>query len=305
MRTGKLVIAGSFVKMIIYTIFAFLCSLLYSLSSVLCKYGLQHDVDIRSLPLPRLAAFLARNKIWLLGVLLAVIANIAMIQIQSRLDVSIVYTILNFSYIFVLVLGHYYLHESLTEYQWLGVVVVAMGTLMILGIQEKTTGEPTDVANLLNMTSVSLMAIIVLVFVGRYNKSINYEIPFAISAGICFGLVETYLKATTNMVTGEEGGFSVFSLQDMRDLVSVWPFFVMFFYGALGWLFLQITYSHGNVSVTVPLVAVSQRMVSMFSGYYVYDEFFGLVKWMGVFSILLGISIMVVATLRVEEPKTV
>ena len=291
--------------MITYTFFALLCCLLYSASSVLCKYGLQHDIDIHSLSVKQLAVFLAGNKIWLLGVLLAVVANVSMIQIQSRLDVSVVFSILNFSYVFVLILGHYFLRESLTQDQWLGVAIVAIGTILILGIDKKITGQPTEIANLLTLTSTSIMVIVALISTARYNKKINYELLYAISTGACFGLVETYLKATTNMVGEVDGGFSILSLQNMRTFVSVWPFFVMFFYGALGWLCLQITYSHGNISVTVPIIAVTQRAVSMFGGYYVFGETFELIKVMGLIAIVVGIFILIFSSLGVEEPKTV
>lgn len=291
--------------MITYTFFAFLCSLLYSLSSVFCKYGLQHDIDVRTLSLNKLVVFLAGNKIWLLGVLLALVANFAMIQIQSWLDVSVVYSILNFSYIFVLVLGHFFLREELNQDQWLGIAIVITGTLLILGIDDKNTGQPTAVANLLTLTAASILTIATLVSLARYHKHFNYEILYAISTGLCFGLVETYLKATTNLAADAGGGFSVFSLSSLREFVSVWPFYVMFCYGALGWLFLQITYSHGNVSVTVPVVAVTQRILSMFGGYYVYGEFFGWVKIMGIVAVIVGIFVLVSSTLRIEEPKTI
>lgn len=291
--------------MITYTFFALVCSLLYSVSSVFCKYGLQHNVELGSLSTSRLVVFLAGNKFWLLGLLLAVVANVAMIQIQSRLDVSVVYSILNFSYIFVLVLGHYFLRESLHPDQWFGVVVTAMGTFLIVGVNEKNTGQPTEIVNLLTLTGASILVIATLILTAWNNKWIQYEILYAICAGINFGLVEIYLKATTNMAGGEGGDFSIFSLQSMREFVSGWPFFVMFFCGAVGWLFLQITYSHGNVSVTVPIVAVMQRIVSIFGGYYVYDELFGLIKIMGVITILLGIFILIFCTLRIEEPTTV
>ncbi|MGH8553161.1 MAG: EamA family transporter, partial [Methylococcales bacterium] len=283
--------------MITYNFFTLVCSLLYSFSSVLCKYGLQHDVDIRSLSPSGLALFLAGNKIWLLGVLLAVVANVAMIQIQSRLDVSVVYSILNFSYIFVLIMGHHVLRESLNADQWFGVVVVTMGTLMILGVYEVNTAQPTSIGNLLKLTGTAFLMIALLISTAWHNKETQYEIIYAICAGICFGLVEIYLKATTNMATSEDGSFSILSWQSIRVFLSVWPFFVMFACGAVGWLFLQITYSHGKVSVTMPVVAVIQRIVSIFSGYYVYDELFGLVKIMGVLTILLGISLLVYSTL--------
>lgn len=291
--------------MVIYSILAFICSLLYSISSVLCKYGLQHNIDVRSLSPKKLASFLAGNKVWLFGVFLAVIANISMIQIQSKMDVSIVYSLLNFSYIFVLVLGHYFLHEHLNQEQWTGVGVVILGTFFILSIEDNTTGHPTNLDNIFQLTGATFIVIAALISMAWRYKQLNYEILYAICTGICFGCVETYLKATTNMVTLETGSFSIFSKQNVIDFVSIWPFYVMFVYGALGWLFLQITYSHGNVSITVPIVAVTQRIVSMFSGYFVYDEFFGLVKILGVLTIILGIFMLVFSTLRIEEPTTV
>lgn len=291
--------------MVIYSILAFFCSLLYSISSVLCKYGLQHNLDVRLLSLKKLAAFLAGSKVWLLGVLLALVANISMIEIQSKMDVSIVYSILNFSYIFVLVLGHYFLHEHLNQEQWVGVGVVVLGTLLILSIDDTATGQSTNIANILQLTVVTILVISALISLAWRFKHLNYEILYAVCTGICFGCVETYLKATTNMVAGEAASFSIFSMQSVREFVSIWPFFVMFVYGASGWFFLQITYSHGNVSITVPLVAVTQRIVSMFSGYYVYGEFFGFIKVLGIVTIIFGILVLVLSSLRIEEPTTV
>ena len=289
--------------MIIYSVLALACSLLYSVSSVLCKYGLQQKINLRSLNLKQLAVYLVSNRVWLLGVFLATVANVAMIQIQSRLDVSVVYSILNFSYVLVLVLGHYFLHEKLNPEQWTAIAVVVFGTLLILTVGQATTGQPTDISNILVLTVGSLSLVVLLIAIPWWYRNPNYELFYAVCTGICFGCVETYLKATTNMVATETGSFSIFSVRDVLDFLSIWPFFVMFLYGAAGWIFLQITYSHGNVSITIPLVAVTQRLVSMFSGYYVYGEHFGVVKLLGVITIVLGILMLVVSTLRIREPK--
>lgn len=291
--------------MIIYSILALVCSVLYSVSAVLCKYGLQHNVNVRELGLRRLIGFLANNRLWILGVVLSLVANLSMIQIQSRLDVSIVYSILNFSYIFVLVLGHYFLNEHLNREQWYGVGVVVFGTMLILAIQDNTTGHPTHVPNLLILTGCSVFLIASLILTAVKNRKLNYEILFAISTGICFGCVETYLKATTNFVSMETGSFSIFSLDSMQEFVLCWPFFVMFLYGAAGWFFLQVTYSHGNVSVTVPLIAVTQRIMSMSSGYFVYGEYFSFLKVSGIITIIVGVFILILSTLSVNEPETI
>ena len=291
--------------MILYSILAFVCSLLYSVSAVLCKYGLQHDVELRTLSLNKLIQFLITNKIWIIGVLMSGLANIAMIEIQSRIDVSIVFSLLNFSYVFILVLGHYFLNEHLNRDQWIGVGVVVLGTAMILGVRDPATGVDTRVDLLLLMTGGALTVIGGLIFTAWRNKKINYELLAAVGTGISFACVETYLKASTNLVTSDTGHFSIFSLDSIKHFLTIWPFFVMFAFGAVGWLLLQITYSHGNVSVTMPIVAVTQRLVSMTGGYFIYGEQFTFLRFLGLFTIILGVFMLILSTLKIEEPKTV
>ena len=52
---------------------------------------------------------LVTDKAWLLGIFMSGFANVVMIQVQSVIDISVVYPILNFSYVFALVLGYLYL----------------------------------------------------------------------------------------------------------------------------------------------------------------------------------------------------
>ena len=291
--------------MIIYSILALLCSILYSVSAVFCKYGLQHNIELRTLSLQQLVLFLSRNKIWIIGVLMSGVANIAMIQIQARIDVSIVFSLLNFSYIFILVLGHYFLKEHLNNDQWLGVGTVILGTVMILGVSNPASGRDTDFGNLLFLSGCAVVAIGALIYIAYSETKVNYEIIYAVCTGISFACVETYLKASTNMVTADMGRFSIFSLDSIKHFLSIWPFFVMFAFGAVGWLFLQITYSHGNVSVTMPVVAVTQRIVSMSGGFFVYGEQFTMLRTIGLLTIVLGVAMLIFSSLKIAEPKTV
>jgi drug/metabolite transporter (DMT)-like permease len=284
--------------MVIYSFAAFVCSLMYAISAILCKIGLQ-TVVADSLSINRLFNFLIHRKIWLLGVALSGLANIAMIQIQSQLDVSIVYSFLNLSYVFILVMGHYLLKEMLTYLQWIGVAVVILGTLLLLAVTDPASGQATNTSVLLLMTGVSLTAVVFLVISAKvWSSETNYEIFFAICTGICFGALEIYLKTTTNIVTGELGEFSIFSLSSVTSFVQSWPFLVMFVFGAIGWFCLQITYSHGNVSVSVPIIAVTQRIVSTMGGYYVFGEDFSLLRVLGIATIICGVLLLVLASIR-------
>lgn len=291
--------------MVLYSILTLVCSILYSISAVLCKYGLQHNINVRSLSFKALMLFLINNKWWIIGVVLAGIANVSIIEIQSRLDVSIVYSLLNFSYIFVLVLGHYFLHEHLDEVQWLGVGVVIIGTATILAVPDPITGMDTDIPNLLILTTIAVLAVFILIATAYQNKQLNYEILYAVCTGICFGCVEIYLKTNTNLVVAETGQFTIFNMESIKHFLTVWPFFVMFCFGAFGWVFLQVTYSHGNVSVTIPTMAVTQRIVSLSGGSFVFGETFSMLRIAGLSAIIFGVLILVVSTINIEEAKTV
>lgn len=290
--------------MFFYTFFAFACSFIYSLSAILCKYGLQYNIDVRNLSVGELIRFLSTNGWWITGVLLSGIANVAMIEIQAHLDVSIVFSFLNFSYILILVLGHYFLREHLNKEQWLGVSAVTIGTLMLLAVRNPVTGSGTDIETLLYFTACAVSVVLILIYTLYKIPNVSYEIFAAMCAGICFGCVEMYLKSSTNLVASENGQFSIFNSVSIKYFLTAWPFFVMFVFGAIGWLFLQVTYTHGSVSVTIPIIAVSQRITSLASGYFVFGEVFSLLRAMGVLAILSGVAILILATLNFDEPQT-
>ncbi len=179
--------------MYIFTLLVFLCSFLYGLSAVLCKYGLQHDVDLRKQSFKSLFLFLVKNKTWLAGVVLSFVTNIVVVELQTVLDVSIVYPILNFSYVFVLVLGFYFLDEVLNSRQWMGVVTVIGGTALILFIDSPTTGHDANLINLALISGVSIITIIYIVYTVYKSNVENYEIGYALCTGLSLGIVQIYI----------------------------------------------------------------------------------------------------------------
>ncbi len=290
--------------MIIHTLLVFFCSFLYGLSAVLCKHGLQHKVDVRSFSFISLLLFLVKNKIWIIGVVLSFVTNIAVVELQSFIDVSVVYPILNFSYIFVLILGYYFLNEILYKRQWIGVTTVVCGTLMIILIDNPSTGEGTNRQSLFLLNSISIAIILFLIIKVWRQKIENYEIYFAICTGICFGNVETYIKANTNMVLADLGHFSVFSMDSLAHFVMMWPFFVLMVFSVLGWVCMQVTYSHGNVSVSVPLFAVIQSCITLSCGYFVFGEHFAFQKILGIITIVSGVVMLVLSSVNTVQLDT-
>lgn len=289
----------------IFTLLVFSCSFLYGLSAVLCKYGLQHNVELRSQSFKSVVFFLAKNKIWLSGALLSFVTNIAIIELQTVLDVSVVYPILNFSYIFVLLLGYFFLNEVLNSKQWFGVVTVIVGTALILFIESPATGHQANIWNLALISVVSIVIIGYLVYTVYKRNIENYEIIYAICTGLSLGIVQIYIKANTNLVTVELGHFSIFSMESVIYFFTLWPFLMLTIFSVVGWVCTQITYSHGNVSISVPLFAVIQSVVTLVFGYFVFGEQLELQKICGAVTIASGVAIVIFSTANEVEIKTV
>ncbi len=230
---------------------------------------------------------------WLAGVVLSFVTNIAVIELQTVLDVSVVYPILNFSYIFVLLLGYYFLNEILNSKQWFGVLTVICGTALILFIETPATGQQANVWNLALISGVSIVSIATIVYWVYKCNTENYEIAYAICTGLSLGLVQIYIKANTNLVALELGHFSIFSMDAVLVFFTLWPFFMLTVFSIIGWVCTQITYSHGNVSISVPLFSVIQSVVTLVFGYFVFGEQLDLQKIAGAFTIVSGVAIVI------------
>ena len=285
--------------MLTYVALILVCCFMYGASAVLCKYALQRRGAVVS-PMSWRQKILAvvTNKIWLIGVALSVSANLIIIQVQSLADLSIVYPILNFAYIFALILGYFFLNELLTRTQWLGVAITVTGTAVLLFVEDPSTGRQTDIAHLAAISSMSTLLIAGLILSAWKDRRQIWEVYYAICAGIAFGNVETFLKATTNMTIAEIGHFSVFSWESMHEFMTVWPFFILMAFGIIGFIFMQMAYSHGDVSVSVPLITMTQRPVTLFSGYFAFGETFPLIKIIGISTILIGVIVITHSTIR-------
>ena len=191
-------------------------------------------------------------------------------QIQSVLDLSVVHAILNSSYIFTLFLGYFIFNETLTKAQWIGICFVIIGAALIFSMERPITGGLTDIRNLIGLTIVSLSIITIFIAVAIYNNRINYEVMYALCAGIAFGMSQVYVKATTNHISMEIGYFSVLSLDSLSEFLTAWPSIAVVVFGIFGFICMQISLSKGKISICIALLAVISRAISTTSGYYIF-----------------------------------
>jgi multidrug transporter EmrE-like cation transporter len=280
---------------------ALFCSFLFAVGAVLCKYGMRTlNSDIPP-NIFRFAWFLVRNRIWFFGVFVSLATNAAVLQIQSVLDLSVIHSILTSTYIFTLLLGYVFLDEKLSKAQWLGTVTVMIGTTAIVFVEQTISGGQTDTDNLLLLSMLSISIIASLLLFAKACESINYEIAYAIAAGIAFGNCQVYVKASTNMIEDHTGSFSILSLHSISEFLNIWPSLALVLFSVTGFLCMQFSFSHGKVSICVALLAVISRTISTSSGYYIYGEDFSGLKILGIAIILTGVFIITFASIKKEK----
>ncbi len=139
------------------------------------------------------------------------------------------------------------------------------------------------------------------------RKSENHEIAYAICTGLSLGMVQIFIKTNTNLVTVELGRFSIFSIFSTENVFyffTVWPFFMLILFSIVGWICTQITYSHGDISISVPLFAVIQSVVTLIVGYVVFGEQMALQKIAGTVTIVLGVVIVILSSTNEVEMET-
>ncbi len=283
--------------MFLYGAIVIFCCVLYGASAVLCKYALQRELPQHASWKQKARAAI-RNKFWLAGWLAGASANLIIIEIQSLADITLVYPLLNFAYVFTLILGYLFLQEILSREQWIGVITAILGTTILLFVSDPSTGHESYLLPLGVVTGLSLIAIIALVAAALRDERPIHEIYFATCAGIAFGNVEMFLKVNTNLIASQLGHFSITSWESLSAFITLWPVLFIVVFSLIGFIFMQIALAHGDVSVSVPLVIITQRPVTLVAGYGVFGEEFPAIKIIGIGAMLLSILVITVATIR-------
>ena len=220
------------------------------------------------------------------------------------LDLSVIHSVLNTSFVFTLILGYLFLGEVLTKKQWFGTIIVMIGVTIIMFIDNPATGQMTEMNHLIILGLVSAVLITALIVTANHVAGLNFEILYAIAAGIAFGNGQVTVKAATNSVTESTGDFSVLSMQSLAEVFNVWPSLGVIIFSVVGFICMQISFAHGKVSITVALMAVISRAISTSSGYFIFGELFPFEKLVGIMVILTGVFIITFVSVR-AQPETV
>jgi drug/metabolite transporter (DMT)-like permease len=101
----------------------------FTLKSAMNEIGRIGKQQVKT-PVTTVVRTLKEPKLWL-GLVLFGISSVFWLVVLSRVSLSIAYPLVGLSYIVVVFISRYFLHESVPAMRWLGVTVIALGIALI------------------------------------------------------------------------------------------------------------------------------------------------------------------------------
>jgi multidrug transporter EmrE-like cation transporter len=220
----------------------------------------------------------ARNKIWLLGLILATVSWYVYLPALEFADLSLLSPLAGVGLIILVVFSRFYLKEPISKVEVAGMALIVIG-VVILGVTT-TPEEPNWTLDQVNaifgqpanlwFTGILIVVIVALIALPILKQYRWADVCFGSAAGIMMGVGGVYSKA---FVAGFVG-------QGVFYALASWPwwiYIIMLIFGNMGGTVIQqMGLQHGKAIIVVPLVTILSLFISTLGGLIVFLEWAGL-----------------------------
>ncbi len=213
----------------------------------------------------RLALYLVRNPLWLLGVgaLLGAFAFQALALYNGR--ISVVQSILVTELVFSLVIGRLWLRRAVTGAAWASAGATSAGLAVFLVMSEPQGGHPSPTTGAwlpVLVTTGGLVAIFTLL--ARGGSPVKRAALYGGASGIVWATMAVFIKSTTD-VADSQGFVAIFEHGAIYGVLVA---------GIVGTVMTQAALHHGPLAVSQPIMVIVDPFVSIVLGIWLYGEHF-------------------------------
>jgi uncharacterized membrane protein len=279
-----------------YVLLTLASSLVYATATALQKHGIAtrlpefalEDVFSR---FGELLAAMLKNRVWLIGCAVIPLGFGLEIQAVSMGDISVVRPLSRVESAFSVLIGVTLLGERLAPREGVGVFVMIAGALVLTLEPEPARAFVPDAASTALALGVSAaLATGLLVAQSRRPDRVAPEYGLAAGAGLAFGLADIMMKLGTSVVKEAAGSFQIASAQTAGLLFQTTEFWLFVAIAIAAFLVLQIAYSHGRVSVIVPVAGIAGTLLTILLGSALLREPLSQGRVLGVLVMVVGIA---------------
>lgn len=290
-----------------YILLTILASLCWGVGAGLMKHGVSTQIPkigISALLSNAKGVFsaLIRNRAWAFSILIGIAGGFFMVQAQSMGDLTVVLPLANLACAFSILFGVLFLGERLKTNEGAGLFVLLVGAVLISISASEPASGTMKIEVLWALTLGFLLVIALSLFYARSLRNGFKEFIFSLCTGLFYGLGYIYLKVTTNAVLEELGTFSVLSLKSIIAALTTWSALICILFNVLGFLFMQIAFSHSRVSVSHPLLTIVANMSPTVGGVLVFGEKLTAFRSAGLLAILIGALVVAFSARSTSAP---
>jgi len=213
----------------------------------------------------RLAVYLARQPLWLLGGAAAVASFVFQALALHNGPMSVVQPVLITELVFVLVLRRLWIHQDVARAAWAAVTVVCVALSVFLAAAEPTGGKPApDPGAWVSAGLVFGGTIAVLAGLGTRGSPKRRAAAFATAAALSWALEATFLKTATDTLTAS----------GLVGMLARWPVYALAGATVTGTLLQQAALHVGPLSLSQPLLVIIDPLASIILSVWLFDERF-------------------------------
>ena len=213
----------------------------------------------------RLALYLPRQPLWLLGVAAAVGSFVFQALALHSGPMSVVQPLLVTELVFVLVLRRVWIRQDVARAAWASVSVVCVSLAVFLAVGEPTGGHPFPTASAwLAAGLVFGGAIAVLTLLGLRGAPLRRAAVLAAATGLATALEASFLKTATETL----------SVSGVGGMLTDWPVYAFIAATITSALLQQGALHVGPLSVSQPILVITDPFASIILSVWLFGEHF-------------------------------
>jgi drug/metabolite transporter (DMT)-like permease len=213
----------------------------------------------------RLALYLPRQPLWLLGVAAAVGSFVFQALALHSGPMSVVQPLLVTELVFVLVLRRIWIGQDVARAAWASVTVVCVALAVFLAVGEPTGGHPFPAAK--QWLSAGLVfggAVAVLAVLGLRGAPARRAAVLAGATGLAAALEASFLKTATQTL----------SVSGVGGMLTDWPVYAFIAATITGALLQQGALHVGPLAVSQPILVITDPFASIILSVWLFGEHF-------------------------------
>jgi drug/metabolite transporter (DMT)-like permease len=213
----------------------------------------------------RVARYLVRSPLWLIGVAAAVGAFGLQAAALHSGRISVVQPVLVTELIFVLVLRWVWLRQQVRVAAWGSAGLTCIGLVVFLAAAEPRGGNPspTPSAWLWVIGTFGGASLLLTVLAVRGSPARRAAL-YAAASAIVAALEATFIKTSTNTLTTD----------GVSSMLTQWPVYALAVAALVGTVLVQAALHVGPLTVSQPLMVVINPLASIALSVLLFDEYF-------------------------------